>query len=228
MAVEVQEFDGIRYYRKDENSPWHPSVTEIIDVVKDPGLEAWQVDYCVKNGDKTASERFGQLHAQYGTMVHDYLEEGTEEAAYYDPDPVRKAMYSWQLFKLEVPITIMRSQIVVFGDNYGGTTDIEVDMNGIRTLLEIKTSSALRNRAALQAEAYFRAYPDPKPERVLVLRLGKSRIEYELREPDHDVAWRKFQACRELFWDRDPWLTPATGFVPNRKPLHNKEVYEYA
>lgn len=224
------DFDGVRYYQKEPDSLWHPSVTEIIACVRDPGLEAWQVKYCVEHQDRHASEQFGELHANYGNMVHGYLEAGEEEPAHYDPTPVRNAMRSWQLFKLELgmKLEIIATQIEVYGPDYGGTTDLVVRMNGIKTGLEIKTSAALRNRAALQAEAYFRALPpELEVEQFYCLRLGKNRVEYELREPDHEVAWRKFRACRELFDDRDPWATASTTFVPMSRPMQNAALYEY-
>lgn len=220
------DIQGVRHYQKEDGDLWVPSVTEIIDVWRDPGLEAWQIRYCVKEGDEKASERYANLHASYGTTVHDYLEGGIEQAEFYDPPQVRSAMSSWQLFKSEVDIKILRTKLEVFGPGYGGTADLLVSMNGIPTLLEIKTSAALRNRAALQAEAYFRAYPEA--ERVFGLRLGKNKIEYELREPDHDKCWEAFQACQTLFHLSNPWTTESAFFVPISKPLETKPLYEFA
>ena len=224
------EVSGVRHYDREDGSPLIMSVTETIDVMRDKGLEAWQIRYCVKEQDVTASQRFGQLHADYGTMVHDYLENREEEPAYYDPDPVRKAMRSWQLFTTDVPIKIVKTQLELYGQTpkgpYAGTADLLVEMNGIMTLLEIKTSSALRPRAALQSEAYFRACPEA--ERVFGLRLGKNRIEYELREPLHDVAWEAFQACQVLSHLWNPWTTESPFFVPMAKPIENSGMYEYA
>lgn len=218
------EIDGVRHYVVDGRPL--PSVTEVLACVREPGLETWQIEYSVKNNDARAAEQFGMLAAQYGTMVHDLITT-EQDPDYYAPKEVRTAMLSWKELRKDWDFEIVDSEYAVATIDYAGTVDLKVVIRAQegKKLLELKTSSVLRDRAAVQAEAYFRA--DPEADGVLVVRLGKSKVEYEVREPDHAVAWKTFQAALTLFYNTNPW-DGARGFVPNKKPQDLTPLREFA
>ena len=221
-VLERVDIDGVRHYNVD--GKFLPSVTEVLSMIRDPGLETWQIEYSVKQGNTHGAEEYGQLHSSYGTKVHELITL-QQEAEYFDPTPVRRAMESWQKLRNDWDFEIIDQEYVVHGEKYAGTVDLLVRSQTDIVLFELKTSAALRERAAIQAEAYFRA--DGRAHKVVVVRLGKTKVEYEIHEPNHDEAWRKFHAALVLFNKTSVW-EDKPSFSYGKKPQDLEPLRSFA
>ena len=221
-VLERVDVDGVRHYNVE--GKLLPSVTEVLSTIRDPGLETWQIEYSVKQGNIHGAEEYGQLHSDYGTRVHELISL-QQDAEFFEPTPVRRAMESWKQLRNDWDFEIIDQEYVVHGEKYAGTVDLLVRSKQERIQFELKTSSALRERAAIQAEAYFRA--DGRADKVVVIRLGKNKVEYEIHEPDHEIAWAKFQAALVLFDSTSVWESNP-GYAYGKKPQELEDLREFA
>lgn len=150
-----------------------PSVTTILNVISKPALVDWAARqaaiYAVRerprlskmeptlavNEIATTHKRITELSSEIGNHVHECVESSIlADGIEHNPWPEQMRHYeAWkQLFKPEFMLTeatVYNRQVC-----YAGTLDILANINGITTLIDIKTGKNLYPEMALQLAAY--------------------------------------------------------------------------
>ena len=201
-----------------------PRVTKIIDVVRNPGLEAWRR----RVGDEEA-ERIGLESMAHGTLVHNHCEmllrgenlmmvlaragaAGASQAAIHSitafagwiretkPKVLEIEKLVWAQMDMELPSGTL---------DWAGTLDFMVDIDGVQWIYDLKTNKNHSPSFALQLAAYGMALhemnewdgnvsviriPNDSPNRVIERRFTQD----ELKE-----AGLTFTICVELYQWRE-------------------------
>ena len=176
--------------------------------------------------DPLRSAHSGVLNdlAELGTNVHDWVEyDLTHEGFPPDVDSVEMSQMidAWEDFKFMHEIEVVEVEVTVFNLEYGyaGTFDILAYVDGVLTLIDLKTSrkvhaSHLMQMAALK-QAFFadgafhetpfdgwQKYDLPEPEKYAIIQLRPDDDEGQRRAhmeeiPDDilQIYWRRFQAA---------------------------------
>jgi hypothetical protein len=132
-----------------------------------------------------------------GTSVHSITESlfkslahGGEKAGMLDRDPVTieeincvKAAYDWLLAN---DVRVIVTEEAVSHTGYAGRIDLAAVVNGVPTLVDIKTSKSIYPEYRMQVAAYLHAYNRDKPVAdklscAAILRLDKSSGEFEYK-----------------------------------------------
>ena len=94
--------------------------------------------------------------AELGTSVHEWIEEYLTDG--FPPDLVRdeqvqmvEAFLDWLG---QHDVTVIATEMTVFGDGYGGTMDLIAEVDGVRYQIDIKTARAVRDTHIAQLAAY--------------------------------------------------------------------------
>lgn len=93
--------------------------------------------------------------AELGTAVHEWVE--ADLNGWLEPDiyrPEQEAMIVAYLeWRAENDVEVHATEATVFGEGYAGTADGFLKINGVNTLLDIKTSRAVRDEHVAQLAA---------------------------------------------------------------------------
>lgn len=159
-----------RYYT--QNNKYYPSVTSILQYMpKGKFFENWLKDVG-HNSDIIARKA-----ADEGTQVHEAIEKYLqgEKLSWLDengyskyPFEVWKMILKFHEFWANVKPTLIESEIHLFSNVYiyAGTCDLVVEINGVRWLLDIKTSNSLHTSYDLQLAAYAQAWNETYEEKI--------------------------------------------------------------
>lgn len=150
-----------KYYTKDGQQV--PGVTTVLGVINKPFLIKWANNLGLQGIDST---KYVDALANIGTIAHYLIEcdiAGTVPYTDdYSPNDLKAAMRSfdswraWRRDKEIIPIFSERAMVSnVHG--YGGTVDHYVLIDGIPTLLDIKTAKAIYSEQLVQVVAYREA-----------------------------------------------------------------------
>ena len=159
-----------RYYARDDK--YYPSVTSILQYFpKNKFFETWLKDVG-HNADIIARKA-----ADEGTQVHDAIERYLlgEKISWMDDNGYSK--YSLEIWKMILKFhdfwstykpTLIESEIHLFSDKYmyAGTCDLVIEMDGVKWLLDIKTSNSLYVSYDLQLSAYAQAWNELYEEKI--------------------------------------------------------------
>lgn len=131
--------------------------------------------------------------ADAGTWMHEFAE--ADLNGLFPEDPIRddhyqmvEAYYEW---KAQHDIEVIATEGTVFGDNYAGTADLFAKIDGVTTLIDFKTSRAVRDSHIAQigaigaAHTFAREVPEGTPGAVSHKLQPKVAAEYGGQE----VAW---------------------------------------
>ena len=159
-----------RFYSRNEE--YYPSVTSILQFMpKGKFFETWLKDVG-HNADVIARKA-----ADEGTQVHEAIEKYLMGEKIQWLDESGNSKYSLDVWKLILkfhdfwithkPILI-ESEIHLFSDQYkyAGTCDLVVEINGVRWLLDIKTSNSIHTSMDLQLAAYAQAWNENFEEKI--------------------------------------------------------------
>lgn len=118
------------------------------------------------DGMKKAHHRKKKDAANVGTMAHEWIEQYIAASIMFAEIPalpteprVLYAVNNFLDWEKQNHVVYLFSERKVFSveDLYAGTLDILAIVNGIRVVLDLKTSNAYRNEYALQTAAYLKA-----------------------------------------------------------------------
>lgn len=94
--------------------------------------------------------------ADLGTSIHDWVEEYVTDG--FPPDLIRdeqvqmaEAFLDWLD---QHDVKVVATEMTVFGDGYGGTLDLILEIDGVTYLTDVKTSRAVRDTHIAQLAAY--------------------------------------------------------------------------
>jgi len=224
-----------RYYVRDDK--YYPSVTSILQYFpKNKFFETWLKDVG-HNADIIARKA-----ADEGTQVHDAIERYLlgEKISWMDDNGYSK--YSLEIWKMILKFhdfwstykpTLIESEIHLFSDKYmyAGTCDLVIEMDGVKWLLDIKTSNSLYVSYDLQLSAYAQAWNElyeEKIDKIGVIWLKSSKrgedkksgkIQgkgWEIYEPERAIEdnLKLFEYIHELYKLEHPNVKPTSEHFP--------------
>jgi len=209
-----------RYYTRNGN--YYPSVTSILQYMpKNKFFETWLKDVG-HNADVIMRKA-----ADEGTQVHDAIEKyvagekitwlNSEGYSNYSLD-VWKLILKFHEFWSVCKPTLLASEIHLFSDTYkyAGTCDLVVEIDGVRWLLDIKTSKSVHTSMDLQLAAYAQAWNETfeeKIEKTGIIWLKSSKQKEGKNGTMQGKGWEIYQ--------------PSRTFEENLKLFHNiHELYK--
>jgi len=143
-------------YGHEIDGVWFPRVTSIIALERRLSF--------LKQGDPFG-RRFGfQQAAVWGTMIHEAIEKILKgEEAQYDKRmaPSIETFKQWRAqYPLEVvdPVLDIERRVVDVEQGYAGTVDVIAEVEGVVSIIDLKTSTTLTKEFGLQTAAYMHAY----------------------------------------------------------------------
>jgi hypothetical protein len=214
----VSVLDNRFYTRFDE---YYPSVTNILQFMpKGKFFETWLKDVG-HNADIIARKA-----ANEGTQVHDAIEKyvagekitwlNSEGYSNYSLDVWKLILKFHEFWSVYKP-TLLASEIHLFSDiyKYAGTCDLVVEIDGVRWLLDIKTSKSIHTSMDLQLAAYAQAWNETfeeKIEKTGIIWLKSSKQKEGKKGTMQGKGWEIYQ--------------PPRTFEENLKLFHNiHELY---
>jgi len=185
-----------------------PGVTTVIAVLAKPALVPW-ANRLGLQGIEVG--KFVDSLADVGTLTHRIVEAylKKEDVDYSDYTPnqrklaetASKKFFEWEkknVFK------VIKSELQLVSEKhfFGGTCDIYAELNGKKTLIDIKTSKACYPEHFTQCAGYKllleeNGYP---VEDAKILRIGREEAEgFDVKDiPMIDVHAEKFLACLKI------------------------------
>jgi hypothetical protein len=220
-----------RFYNR--NNDYYPSVTSILQFMpKGKFFETWLKDVG-HNSDIIARKA-----ADEGTQVHDAIERyllgekiqwlDENDCSNYSLD-VWKLILKFHDFWTTVKPVLIESEIHLFSDQYkyAGTCDLVVEIDGVRWLLDIKTSNSIHTAMDLQLAAYAQAWNETfeeKIERTGIIWLKSSKRKegklqgkgWEIYEPSRtfEENLKLFNSIHDLFKLENPNTRPSQESFP--------------
>ena len=185
--------------------------TQIPAILADQKI--WERD--LVNEAATSAQRIGLQHAAVGELFHDFMWSGELDNEIAEALPpnfkhmLNTLMSNWAQIIGTWEILPILTEFKLIGttfDNFvfGGTLDAVVeDKDGLRILLEVKTSRELSPSHAVQCAAYEHALNetyDLKVNNAYVLRLDKyKRDTFDYWEVNLPKAYARFENCVQLY-----------------------------
>ncbi len=194
-----------------------PSVTEVLDVLAKPGLLRWAWQQGVEGRDylDVLDER-----ADVGSLVHRRILaffRGDNINLYaYDLEQVEEAercfskFASWLKKHNVVPILLEEALTC---ETFGGTVDNYCVLDGVKTIIDYKTSKAVYFEHFCQLAGYkmlldLNGYD---VQRVMVLRISPylnddyEEVALDVEDDRFEVAERVFRYCLAIYTLREKW-----------------------
>lgn len=139
---------------------WMPRVTAITSVVSKPGLSRYYEEF----PDATTAELTLAKSADWGILTHLTLQRvisGEKKKVDAKIVPSVRAFLKWQKehsFKVSDPARDIERRVYDRDFLYAGTIDLLAEIDGVRGIVDIKTSSGIWEEYFLQTAAYMNAY----------------------------------------------------------------------
>jgi len=232
-----------RYYTNDDIT-YYPSVTTILNIYpKSTYFYDWlkQVGY--------NSERIVDDAANQGSRVHDMVESYCNEVEINWADKDGKAMYTlleWQMFlrfveffeKYKPELEVVEGKFISEKLGFAGTVDFIFVIDGVRYLVDTKTSNSLHKSHELQVASYAQIwnekYPDKKVDKTAILWLkastrkeAKNKIQgknwqMKIYDRDYNEAYKVFEHVHAVWKEENPNYYPANKTYPTSINKNNK------
>ena len=192
-----------RFYSRNEG--YYPSVTSILQFMpKGRFFENWLKDVG-HNADIIARKAAGE-----GNQVHSAIEKYVEGEKIQWLNAEGYSNYSLDVWKLILKFhefwstykpTLIESEIHLFSDKYkyAGTCDLVCEIDGVRWLLDIKTSKAIHTSMDLQLAAYSQAWNeniDEKIEKMGIIWLKSSKRKASTKGKMQGKGWEVYESPR--------------------------------
>lgn len=172
----------------------YPSCTEILSILRKPGLEAWfKFTPLFQINEK--SEKGKLIGTQIHDAIHSYIETNQVKVETQYADEVMFALKSFMLFRQEHPeIALKNAEIALTSEIYkfNGTLDCEATRNLAPILVDWKTSEAkekdkptIYDEYKYQLSGYDYLYTEvkqTKPIADIIVCLAKDKIAYNFYE----------------------------------------------
>lgn len=162
-----------------------PGVTSITGVMDKPALVKWANNLGLQGID---SAKYVDELATIGKLAHEiiekYLKKETMDYADYTPNQISLAengaikYFEWEK-KQELKTIGSEMKLVSEKHSFGGTCDLYAELNGKKTLIDLKTGKGIYGDMFTQVAGYKilleeNGYP---VEDVMILRIGRSEDE---------------------------------------------------
>lgn len=196
-----------------------PGVTTILGILGKPALIHWSWDLGCKGIDY---KTFRDDKADIGTLAHEmilcHLKKETPDTSYYSQNQIDLAetcfikYLDWEKDKTIEPI-LLEKPLVSELHQYGGTIDNYCLLNGIKTLIDYKTSKAIYEENFMQISAYAwlilenilekDTYEDSflPIENRIILRVGRNEQEgFEVKNINNIIKYFEiFKNCLNIY-----------------------------
>ncbi len=139
---------------------WYPRVTAITQVISKPHLYR----YYAKKESYRAAEEDLQRAAKWGSVVHEIIEDILKGKNPYVPLGVRPSIEAFKGWLAEHTIKVFDKEnhferLIVHPEYlYSGHLDVFLEIDGVRGILDIKTSGGIWKEYGLQTAAYLEAF----------------------------------------------------------------------
>ena len=210
-----------------------PSVTEIIhDCSATPALPQWAANstigyikshfelldsMCVDehfNNARFEHRRLSKEALDIGSEVHDLIEKMYTDKVIYEGsrDEVNNCIEAYIKFIHDHDVMVYLTEHTVYSDYWAGTLDMECDLDGVRTVLDFKTSKAIYRETMYPQIAAYWSETDAKQGGIL--RLDKETAEYELKLLKKGMLEKNlkiFNSMCNLYFVRHPRIAKSAG-----------------
>jgi hypothetical protein len=180
------------------------SVTQVLDVLRKPGLEMWFKLNTIKE-IKTQSAKGKEIGTQIHEAIHRYIETGETKVETAYAEEVGNALRSFMLFRKENPgIVLKNAEIAMTSESLQVNGTLDCLSEGV--LLDWKTGQAkekdkpaIYDEAKYQVAAYVFLYNeifDAKIRKAVIVAVAKDKVAYNL----YAMEWDEIKACfNEVF-----------------------------
>lgn len=177
-----------RKHREYDND--FPSVTQVLDVMRKPGLEMW---YRINTPQfiNEAMVKGKTIGTATHTAIESFINTGLLAVDTEYPDEVTFALQSFAAFKKEHPEVALsgsETKMTSFKYGYNGTMDIIGEIAGFKYAGDWKTTAAkdkekpeIYDEAKTQVSAYAMAYNEmfnANLEKAFIVSLAKDKVAY--------------------------------------------------
>lgn len=154
-----------------------------------------------------ASNRVMNEASAIGTHVHDWVDAYCRQTSGEGERPPHMDLF--RKWIADYNVTVLMSEVTIYNRKHGyaGSFDLYADVDGIRTLIDVKTGNNVYAEVALQLAAYangeFRAQKEleltmPPIQAAAVLHLRPLTYRFLPVSISHE-AWQTFLYCKELY-----------------------------
>jgi len=189
-----------------------PGITTIIDVMSKPSLVYWANQIGLE-GHKYSEYR--SKEAEAGKLIHKMIEQflkiGKIDFEYlkniYTPQQIayckNKAQHFFNWVKTQ-DFKIIESEIRLTSDWFCGTLDLYCELNGKKTIIDIKTSKKcfLEAHTQVVAGAMLLRHNEYEVDDYKIIRIGRSKEEEDfevIQVQDIELHENRFEACLNLY-----------------------------
>ncbi|MEM4247638.1 MAG: hypothetical protein QXH80_00020 [Candidatus Nanoarchaeia archaeon] len=204
-----------------------PSVTNILDVLRKPALEAWKIEQGIlaaltlpRQPDET-DDAFAKRVAQdadaysksamdLGTQVHAACEMWLLEKMMPAEEKIESLTKPFRVWADENIKNLKIVETVLIGNGYGGKVDLVADVKDVGlTVIDLKTQNVKNGKVnyyetwPLQLEAYRRACKKIKAKSIASLVISSSEpmpVAFRVwSKEDYPMYWKVFQSIFEAW-----------------------------
>lgn len=186
-----------------------PGVTTVLGILAKPALIHWAWDLGTQGIDY---KKYRDATADIGTLAHYLiacdLEGKTPDTTAFSTEQIDRAenalisYYEWRKGRT-IKVILIEAPLVSEMYKYGGTIDCLAKVDGVLTLIDIKTSKAIYNEMIFQLAAYQQLLVEHghTPQNVRILRVGRDESEgFEERVvADLSSQWEVFWHCLQVY-----------------------------
>lgn len=169
-----------------------PSVTQILGVIAKPQLMYWYG----KNGNEKCKKILDEA-GEFGGRVHTLIEQTikgqkvTLDGKFTDIiENFKLITHGWEFIEFE-------KVLINEKDGWGGTADAIVQIDGVKALVDFKTSGAIYNEHYLQVAAYMECLPECT--HAYIVHLDKETNGWEIVEAKTDGLYPVFMAAKVIY-----------------------------
>ena len=186
-----------------------PGVTTITGVLNKPALIKWANNLGLQGID---SAKYVDTLADIGTLAHNLVEcdligakPDISEYSSKEIDLAENSLLSYFEWKKdkEIEVYMIEKQLISELYQYGGQIDAYLKINGVKTLLDLKTSKAIYSEMVTQVAAYRNLLRENGHDVVdiCILRIGREKNEgFEYHKCGNlDLHFQKFIHCLAIY-----------------------------
>lgn len=188
-----------------------PGVTTITGILDKPALIYWAWDLGMKGIDY---KKYKDDKADIGTLAHDMIichllgtDPCTKDYTQNQIDQAENALISYFEWEKGKHIEVIHTETALVSEyyRYGGQFDILANIDGIATLLDIKTGKAIYPEMVIQLAAYewlISEIISLEIKSAKILRVGRDETEgFEVKDftDKIETGWQIFKRLLEIY-----------------------------
>ena len=188
-----------------------PGVTTITGVMDKPALVKWANGLGLKGIDST---KYVDNLANVGSLAHDiihcHLTKQECDTSMYSKDQIDLAetcVIKWHYWADSKEISVIGSEMPLVSEKhqFGGTCDLYAKVDGVNTLIDLKTCKGIYDEQFTQVAGYKLLLEEAgyTVDQCMIVRIGRNDDEGEQPEvktiTNIDLHIQRFLICRSLY-----------------------------